>query len=70
MLDNLNSQGRPLLREYNIKKKQYIVTKYFTDGILKGMSYNDKTDVKYTLNKEYHGLGSPFIITKIEIVNS
>lgn len=32
---------------------QYEITKLFTKGILKGLTYTETTNVNFTLNKQY-----------------
>ena len=36
--------------------KTYIVVKKFTSGMLKGIEFEEKTNVKFELNKTYKGI--------------
>jgi len=44
----------------------YEVTKKFTNGILKGMTHTEKTNVPYVINRTYRAVyGSDYKVIKI-----
>lgn len=48
---------------------KYQVTKLFTSGILKGLTYTEETSVKFEVGKVYRGIGgSDYKIIKCEEV--
>ena len=50
--------------------KQYRVTRKFLDGILKGLTYTEITDIPFVLGKTYEECitGNHYIITEVQEV--
>lgn len=45
------------------------VTKQFVGGNLLGITITETTSVLYRLNRIYRDLGSPFVVTRIQLAN-